>query len=110
MSTLICSFAGLHDNRVLRYFADFEAHTLHMDTQSETGEKVSVRFTGLLAHCFKNVIQDNILFGMDEITVDSFLNSTKTCWTERSLMAFLPAAGSRNFGSKWSGSTSGISC
>ena len=33
MSTLICSFDGLHDNRVLRYCADFEAHTLHMDTQ-----------------------------------------------------------------------------
>ena len=52
MSTLICSFDGLHDNRVLRYCADFEAHTLHMDTQSETGEKVSVRFTGLLAHWY----------------------------------------------------------
>ena len=26
MSTLICSFDGLHDNRVLRYYADFEAH------------------------------------------------------------------------------------
>ena len=70
MSTLICSFDGLHDNRVLRCCADFEAHTLHMDTQSETGEKVSVRFTGLLAHWFENVVQDNILFGMDEITVD----------------------------------------
>jgi len=48
--------------------ADFEAHTLHMDTQTEAGEKVSVHFTGLLAHRFENVIQDNILFGMDEIT------------------------------------------
>ena len=72
MSMLICSFDGLHDNRVLRYCADFEAHTLHMDTQTETGEKVSVRFTGLLAHWFENVIQDNILFGMDEISVDGF--------------------------------------
>ena len=44
---VIQSFDNLHDNRVLRYCADFEAHTLHMDTQSETGEKVSVRFTGL---------------------------------------------------------------
>lgn len=77
MSTLICSFDGLHDNRVLRYCADFEAHTLHMDTQSETGEKVSVRFTGLLAHWFENVIQDNILFGMDEITVDRFFQQYK---------------------------------
>ena len=77
MSTLICSFDGLHDNRVLRYCADFEAHTLHMDTQTETGEKVSVRFTGLLAHWFENVVQDNILFGMDEITVDGFFEQYK---------------------------------
>ena len=77
MSTLICSFDGLHDNRVLRYCADFEAHTLHMDTRTEAGEKVSVRFTGLLAHWFENVIQDNILFGMDEITVDGFFRAVR---------------------------------
>ena len=70
MSTLIGSFDGLHDNRVLCYCADFEAHTLHMDTQTESGEKVSVHFTGLLAHWFENVIQDNILFGMDEMFTD----------------------------------------
>ena len=34
--------------------------------------KVSVHFTGLLAHWFENVVQDNILFGMDEITLDGF--------------------------------------
>ena len=39
MSTLICSFDGLHDNRVLRYCADFKSHSLHMDTQTEAGEK-----------------------------------------------------------------------
>ena len=72
MSMVIRSFNNLHDNRVLRYCADFEAHPLHMDTQTEAGENVSVRFTGLLAHRFEDVIQDNILFGMDEITVDGF--------------------------------------
>lgn len=77
MSMVIQSFDNLHDNRVLRYCADFEAHTLHMDTQTEAGEKVSVRFTGLLAHWFENVIQDNILFGMDEITVDGFFEQYK---------------------------------
>jgi len=34
-------------------------------------------FTGLLAHWFENVIQDNILFGMDEITVDGFFEQYK---------------------------------
>ena len=73
MSMVIQSFDNLHDNRVLRYCADFEAHTL----QTEIGEKVSVHFTGLLAHWFENVIQDNILFGMDEITVDGFSQQYK---------------------------------
>ena len=79
MSMVIQSFDNLHDNRVLRYCADFEAHTLHMDTQTESGEKISVHFTGLLAHWFENVIQDNILFGMDEITVDAFFEQYKDC-------------------------------
>lgn len=77
MSMGIQSFDNLHDNRVLRYCADFEAHTLRMDTRTEAGENVSVHFTGLLAHWFENVIQDNILFGMDEITADVFFEQYK---------------------------------
>ena len=90
MSTLICSFDGLHDNRVLRCCADFEAHTLYMDTRTEAGETVSVRFTGLLAHWFENVIQDNILFGMDEIAVDGFFEQYKNL-LDRTLHYGFPA-------------------
>jgi len=90
VNTLIDSFDNLHDNRVLRYWADFEAHTLHMDTQTEAGERVSVRFTGLLAHWFENVIQDNILFGMDEIGVDGFFEQYKDL-LEHSLQYGFPA-------------------
>ena len=90
MSMVIQSFEKLHDNRVLRYCADFEAHTLHMDTQTEAGEKVSVRFTGLLAHRFEDVIQDNILFGMDEITVDGFFEQYKNL-LDRTLPYGFPA-------------------
>ena len=74
MSMVIQSFDNLHDNRVLRCCADFEAHTLHLDTRTEAGEVVSVHFTGLLAHWFENMVQDNILFGMDEITIDGFFD------------------------------------
>ncbi len=104
---MIQSFDNLHDNRVLRYFANFEAHTLCMDTQTEAGEKVSVHFTSLLIHWFENVIQDNILFGTDGITAGDFLNNTKTCWTRLSLTAFPPVAASRNCGSGWSRRSSG---
>lgn len=99
MNRLICSFDCLHDNRVLSYYTDFETHTLRLNTQTEAGEKVSGCFTGLLAHQFENVTQDNILFGMDEITVEGFLNSTKTCWRILSNMDFPPAAASRSCGS-----------
>ena len=72
MNTIIRSFDNLHDNRILRYCTDFERHTLDRDTRTETRETVSIHFTGVLAHWFENVIEDNILFGMDEITVDGF--------------------------------------
>ena len=61
MNTIVQSFDNLHDNRVLRYCADFEVHALHMDTQTESGEMVSVHFTGLLAHWFENMMECNIL-------------------------------------------------
>ena len=73
----IQSFDDLHDNRVLRCCADFGAHTLHIDTLTEGGEKISVLFTGLLAHRFEDVTQDNILFDMEEITVDDFFQQYK---------------------------------
>lgn len=38
MSMVIQSFDNLHDNRVLCCCADFETHTLHMNTQTEAGE------------------------------------------------------------------------
>ena len=107
MSTLICSFDGLHDNRVLRYCADFEAHTLHMDTRTEAGEKVSVRFTGLLAHWFENVVQDNILFGMDEITVDGFFQQYKDLLGGTISYGFPACCSIEELRDAWNGSTSG---
>ena len=38
---------------------------------------VSICFSGLFAHWFENMIQDNILFGMDEISVDGFFELYK---------------------------------
>ncbi len=44
----------------------------------DRGRRESIRsLTGLLAHWFENVVQDNILFGMDEITVDGFFEQYK---------------------------------
>lgn len=48
-----------------------------MDTQTVAGKTVSVHFAGLLAHWFNNVIQDNILFDIEEITMDGFFQQYK---------------------------------
>ena len=40
MSTVIQSFDNLYSDRILRYCIGFEAHILHIDTQTEAGEKV----------------------------------------------------------------------
>ena len=74
---VIQSFDNLHDNKVLNYCVDFKLQTLHMDTQTEAGKIVSIHFAGLLAHWFENVIQDNILFDMDEITLEGFFQQYK---------------------------------
>lgn len=44
MNIRIQSFDNLHDNRVLRYCADFEANTLNMDTQTEAGDRIRSLF------------------------------------------------------------------
>ena len=92
---IIQSFNHIHDNRILSYCVDFRLHTLNIDTQTEKGKTVSIDFTGLLAHWFEHVVQDNILFGMDEICVGGFFEQYKNlldrtipygfpaCWQRR---------------------------
>ena len=51
MNSFVRSFGDwLHDNRVAGYQVDLRARTLTMDTVTEAGAPVTVRFTGLLAH------------------------------------------------------------
>ena len=78
MSALICSFDGLHDNRVLRYYADFEATSCTWIPRPRPERSIRSHYWPA-GHWFENVVQDNILFGMDEISVDAFLNRIKTC-------------------------------
>ena len=59
-----------------------------MDTQTETGENASVYFTGLLAHRFENVIQDSILFDLEEITLDGFFQRYKGLLDQTPLFGF----------------------
>lgn len=72
MDSVIHSFAGLHDNIIIRYSVDFDRQSLNLETKNEAGKQISVNFSGVLAHNFEHVSQDNIIFGIDEITINSF--------------------------------------
>lgn len=72
MDSVIHSFSGLHDNIIIRYSVDFDRQSLHLETKNEAGKQISVNFSGVLAHNFEHVSQDNIIFGIDEITINSF--------------------------------------
>lgn len=72
MSDLIAALSKVHDNFILSYAVDFQEHTLKLKTQNANGNTILITFDGLLAHHFEHVSQDNILFGIDEISVEDF--------------------------------------
>ena len=75
MSDLIAALSKVHDSFILSYAVDFQEHTLKLKTQNANGNQILLTFAGLLAHHFEHVSQDNILFGIDEISVeDLFAN------------------------------------
>lgn len=72
MSDLIAALSKVHDSFILSYAVDFQEHTLKLKTQKANGNTILITFDGLLAHHFEHVSQDNILFGIDEISVEDF--------------------------------------
>ena len=90
-------FDGLHDNRVLGYRVDLEARTLEMDTRTEAGGAVSLRFTGLLAHRFENVIPGSILFDLEELDLDGFFGRYRG-YLEKAVRYGFPHPGCRTAG------------
>ena len=95
LNSFVRSFGDwLHDNRVAGYQVDLRARTLTMDTVTEAGAPVTVRFTGLLAHQFENVEQENILLDLEEITAAGFLEKNREL-LDRALPYGFPVLASR---------------
>ncbi len=95
MNSFVRSFGDwLHDNRVAGYQVDLRARTLTMDTVTEAGAPVTVRFTGLLAHQFENVERENILLDLEEITAAGFLEQNREL-LDRALPYGFPVLASR---------------
>lgn len=67
----------VHDNKIQSYFVDFTNEILKMETCWEDKENTTIEFTGLLAHKFENVLTSNIIFGLYQKTIQSFIEEEK---------------------------------
>lgn len=85
----------VHDNIIQSYFVDFKNKTLKMDTCWENKENTTIEFTGLLAHKFENVINSNIIFGLYQTAIQSFIDEEKESLSESWKYAF-PSMKARN--------------
>lgn len=96
MSNIIADFTSqVYDNRINSYYVDFANSIFKMDTYWEGKENTTIEFTGLLAHKFKNVITSNIIFGLYQTTIPSFIEKEKESLLE-SLKYDFPSTKARN--------------
>ena len=86
----------VHDNQILSYRVDFENEILDMDTIWEKKERTTIRFTGLLAHKFEGVITSNIIYGIYQPTVESFVDENREVLSDEIKKHGFPSLRSRN--------------
>lgn len=72
MTNNIEEYGLTHDSSIVSYIVDFEKQILQLNTNHHD-EKVIIKFQGLLTHDFKNVVMDNIIFGISQVTIESFI-------------------------------------
>ncbi|MBU5438146.1 hypothetical protein KQI42_09010 [Tissierella sp. MSJ-40] len=71
-NNIIKEYGLVHDNIIISYMVDFEKQILQINTKSYD-EEVVIRFQGLLAHVFENVLLNNIILEIYQVTIECFL-------------------------------------
>lgn len=67
----------LHDSVILNYTVDFKEKTLTINTEDDNFKINEVIFRNYLAHSFNNVVIDNIIFDIEEVSIENFIESNK---------------------------------
>ena len=97
MNNIINDYVSqVHDNQILSYKVDFENEILDMDTIWEKKERTTIRFTGLLAHEFEGVITSNIIYGIYQPTLQSFVDENREVLSNEIKQYGFPSLRSRN--------------
>lgn len=65
----------IHDSSVVSYNIDFIKQEMKISLKRDEEGTVTLVFNGLLAHKLENIIRENIIFDIDEMTIDEFIKS-----------------------------------
>ncbi len=68
---------SLHDSHIIFYSVDIQNKTIKMVTQNLNEEPHEVIFDEVLSHYFENVMVNNIIFDIEKISVDTFIENQK---------------------------------
>ena len=71
-NNVIKKYGLVHDNRIISYMVDFKGQILQINIKGYD-EEVIIRFQGLLAHDFENVLLNNIILEIYQVTIECFL-------------------------------------
>ena len=71
------SLEDIHDAIIAKYIVDFKLKKLEIFYENEKGRKFIIEFSDYLAHNFENVIIENIIFDIEEITIEKFIINNK---------------------------------
>ena len=89
MSDVIASFGEIHDAQIRSYQVSFAEKKLEMNVGwNGSEESMDVISSGLLAHHFENVIESNILFDIEEVSLSFFLKKHGEFLTRKLLYGF----------------------
>jgi hypothetical protein len=96
MVNIVADFTSqLHDNKIKSYFVDFTEGILKMETSWYDKENTTIEFSDLLAHKFNNVINSNIIYGLYQTTIQSYIDEESETLSEELQFGF-PSMKPRN--------------
>lgn len=67
----------IHDGVITKYIVDFKSKRLKIYYENDEGKESIIEFSDYLAHKFEDVIIENIIFDIEEITIEKFIVNNK---------------------------------
>lgn len=69
--------SSVHDNEIISYNVDLKNKEISIHTLSESGQTITIIFSGVLAHLFENHLSSSIIFDIEETELRHFFVDNK---------------------------------